>query len=210
MFDPETDFDDLRSNIAFLKEADLMGHQPTDHLFNFLKLYPGTPARQGYIERFGLRSHHLSSINPPFVDARIATVFAIVNGFYGKYQARIDDDMVALDRVQRRRYAAPAGATAWERARLQEMAALMIRLRHITEHFFVTVVDGVEAGRIPEGATIDDVEELQELAAVRELLRRAGDLLRHDGAPLADAPLDGAPLDGAPLAETGERYPEAV
>ena len=98
MFDPETTIEELRENIDFLHRNELTGRFPHEHLFNALKLYPGTPARQRYVDMLSLDANATESLIPPFTDPRVETVFRIVIAFWQRVQPIVSICLLRLDR----------------------------------------------------------------------------------------------------------------
>ena len=141
MFDPETTLDELRENWEFFARADLMGYHPVEHLYNALKLYPGTPARDRYVELFGLKPQHLMRLVPPFVHRDVARVYAVMEEFSRIYQQRIDAALEALATVLRAAQRDPER----DLANPGRVAATAVRLRHAPYSFFDELLSGVSA-----------------------------------------------------------------
>ncbi len=174
MFDPETTMDELHENWAFFRRADLMGYHPVDHLYNPLKLYPGTPARDRYVQAFGLEPHHLMRLVPPFVHRDVGQVYEVMEEFSRIYQQRIDAALEALATIllAMRRY--PERQLADPR----RVAASTVRLRHAPYHFFEELLNGISAGAIPEDAGLQELRQFDSMANVRALLASASDLMQ--------------------------------
>jgi radical SAM superfamily enzyme YgiQ (UPF0313 family) len=173
MFDPETTLDELRENWGFFVRADLLGYHPAEHLYNALKLYPGTPARDHYIERFNLKSEHLMRLVPPFVHEDVGRVYAIMSEFSKVYQQRIDaalDALAALLRVVQRH-------PERNLADPPRVAATAVRLRHAPYRFFAELLTQISSGALAEDVSLQDLRGLDSLVNARDVLASAGDLL---------------------------------
>jgi Radical SAM superfamily len=173
MFDPESTLDELRENLSFLRRAGLLGHHPADHLYNALKIYPGTPARDRYIEMFGLRPNHLMKLTPPFLNPDVACVHRLATNFFRVHQSRIDAELRRLESLLRN----PTSAVEED---LKAMALAAVALRHVPYQFFEELLDGVADGALPLDASLAE----SELASVEQVDR----LLSGDWSPERSLP----------------------
>ncbi|NUP14337.1 MAG: radical SAM protein [Polyangiaceae bacterium] len=168
MFDPETRVRDLRDNFSFLRESELLGYGPPECLYNAMRLYPGTPARERYIEMFHLNGHHLMPLVPPFVDAAVDQIFRVITTYLNRYQKRINRLIVELD-AGYRSLAAPPRAQH-RRRRAQEIAALVLRLNHEPYIFFDRLLTMAEASQLPRAVGLDDLASALEIRRTEELM----------------------------------------
>ena len=177
MFDPETSFNELKENASFLIENGLTGLYPNDHLFNALKIYPGTPVRDRYLAMFNLDGNNLQSLIPPFLDPAVDTVFKILIAFGQRVQPDLNDLLTKLDREVRSLQAEGASLSPAEQFRAQEMSLLLIRLKHLPDTFFVEVIDLVERGEIVANVPFERLGCAQSLIELRDCIEKTGLLL---------------------------------
>lgn len=168
MFDPETTLAELRENLDFLFETELFGTSPPACLFNGMRLYPGTPARDRYIRMFGLSDHHLASIYPPLADAKAADFYRLNREYFEAYQAANTDAQVLLQERWRRLDC--HGSEPNERQRL---AVLIIELQHEPYRFFDELLTAFEAGAVGPGVALQNLTGMEWHGRAVRLLRRA-------------------------------------
>lgn len=129
LYDPDTTIDGLRTNLRFLREAELLDYFPADHFYNGLKLYPGTAARDYYSSRFGLTDDDLDKeLVAPFEDKRVDIVFSLMSAFEARAQSRLNIAIRELDFLCRnslRRTDTDLGFT------VQHALIVMVKMRFI-------------------------------------------------------------------------------
>ncbi|AKD56953.1 B12-binding domain-containing radical SAM protein [Spirosoma radiotolerans] len=90
MYDPETEIENLKENWEFLSTTDLIDYYPSDHWFNALKIYPGTPDSTKY----GLATQEIfgyKSVVPPFKDKRVNIIYKLMISYYQNCQIDVDN-----------------------------------------------------------------------------------------------------------------------
>lgn len=172
MFDPEVTLRELRENIAFLFQAELWGTSPPACLFNSMRLYPGTPARDTYIRMFGLSSGHLDNIDPPFVDAAVAALYHLNQEYFATYQLALTDAVVLVQERWRALGLKPDAGPRAKRER-QKLAALLIELQHEPYRFFDELLAGFEGGSLDVDSDVSALARMPGHARALTLLRRA-------------------------------------
>ncbi len=168
MFDPEVTFTELRENLEFLREAGLHGTSPPACLFNGMRLYPGTPAREKYVQMLSLPSHHLASIEPEFVDARVAGFYRLTQEYFHTFQDCITNAVVLLQDLwrsdERKAETAPGR---------QQLAALIIELQHEPYLFFDEALTAHEQAVVWSGISLRDLRHMPWHDRAFSLLRKA-------------------------------------
>lgn len=82
MFEPFMSLADLAENLAFLKRNELFGKWPSDFVFQELRLYPGTSARE-IVEKRSRTSFGAHEVpDTPFFDPLVSDVFRRLSVFY--------------------------------------------------------------------------------------------------------------------------------
>lgn len=170
MFDPETTVSDLRENFAFLSDAELLGYSPPECLYNAMRLYPGTPAREQYVKMFGLRPHHLMRLIPPFCDASVEIIFRIASQYLNRYQRPINRLLSKLETLFRHRISLPAHSG---RSESQEIASVAIQLSHEPYRFFDCLLSLAERSLLLDDADLDDLKGSLELEKADTLVQLA-------------------------------------
>lgn len=170
MFEPEMTLQDLRQNLSFLHETELFGYSPPECLYNQMRLYPATPARERYIQMFGLKSSHLMALTAPFVDQRVEAVIRLVQEYQRRYQARITQSILELQRKWRR---GVSSATPLELRAGQQRIAVIIRLQHDPYRFFTAALEAAEYGRLDPKTRFEDLAEQLGLSRTESLLAEA-------------------------------------
>lgn len=173
LFDPELSLGELQENLSFLIRNELTGLYPNEHLYNALKLYPGTSARDVYLRRFGLPADFSITLIPPFVVSEVELIYDLTIAFGQRVQPSINKLLVQLDSRARSLVSQAASA---DRLAAQEMFALAIRLRHFPEHFIEAVTSSVSDGLLRVGERFEHLD-LPQLRDLRALLVHAASLL---------------------------------
>lgn len=172
MFEPQMTLADLEANWRFLQRTDLVGTFPADCVFSDLRLYPGTPARDAYEARHGVRlpPHRLVPI--AYDDPTVAGVRRVVHEYLGRHEH-------TSRRLVRRALAwaeSPDAVTGDEAAARQRASVLAVRLRHLPYRLLDAALG--HAGPLAEGATLDDLGPALGVPAHLELQAAAEEALR--------------------------------
>ena len=173
MFDPDTTVPDLRANYDFLKKAELLGYGQPDGLYNAMRLYPGTPARERYIELFGLERHHLMKSTPPFVDPVVGAAYRLVKEYLERFQKPVNRILRRLDARYRALEAETRGGSRRAAREAQSTAAMMIRLSHEPYSRFDCLLRLAESGMLHGESTLEQWRCELELAETEELIECA-------------------------------------
>lgn len=140
MFDPEVTLNDLKANCEFLRQADLLDHFPIDHLHNTLKIYPGTPARSHYIQKFALQDSPAMPVVTFFCNHDAELVYLGMKAFISKYHDRFNDAVIQGDRCLRQ--------SIQQKRNVQDGFSNLIRLRHSPFKLFESLVELVASRAI--------------------------------------------------------------
>lgn len=158
MFDPETTLENLRQNLMFLWECDLFGYSPPECLFNGMRLYPGTPARDKYISLFGLSGYHLDSIDPPFQNPEVAEAYARAENYFNKVQNGAMQTIQALEIRRRELLNGKPFVSKYNIKQAQMCVAAIVKLNHAPYRFFDSMLTDLEnrnGSRNADGSEID-------------------------------------------------------
>lgn len=166
MFDAKTTLADLRDNIAFLHRNDFFGYHPTDHLYNALRLYPGTTAHDVAVRASGDREVELL---PDFEYEEVASIFETMREFHRTFQGRIDIALSRLEVV----IADMLGSSDLDHERLVDAQVLSIRLRHHPYRLVTKLVTLAQARAGALAARLDTPDIRLLVSEVDDLLDRA-------------------------------------
>jgi hypothetical protein len=183
MFDPESSFAELRENLDFLRDNDLFGTSPPACLFNAMRLYGGTPARQRYLGLLGLADDHLDHIECRYLDAGVAAMAEIVHAYFIDYQQILTDTLVLLQARWREAEAEMPARPLYR----QQIAALIVECRHEPYQFFEDVLALAESGAIPPGLELGDLPDQDWHRRLTGLVRRASELIEAPPSAYAGA-----------------------
>lgn len=176
MFDPETTLHEIQENMTFLKLGGFMGAYPMEHLYNTLKVYPGTPAREHYRKMFCFQDDASLPTVMPFVDQKVRMIHNTIKELVTRYHGRLSRVLVGLDRLHRRIVANPSSCLR-ESWLPREIAAAIIRLRHAPYTFFEALVQMASSGEIPAGASFEDLTTTPAFVLFLRRLRHAETIL---------------------------------
>jgi radical SAM superfamily enzyme YgiQ (UPF0313 family) len=144
MIDPASTLDDLRANLAFLRQEGFYDYVPHEHLYSALVLYEGTPIRRFYEQRFGVEYDPdlLPSPYDMFERAEVQRFSNELQRFRRSWQVEIDDVLADLERAA---IELQARADA-DRALQAEMQLDAVSLRHAPNLFFEALLDDAARG----------------------------------------------------------------
>jgi len=94
MFFPDQRVQDIKDNLSFLESADLILERSWNHFINTLELYPGTPLRSTYADRFKINfdDDELPDPYSLFVEADVKNIYyQFVKRFVPEWCDQIDD-----------------------------------------------------------------------------------------------------------------------
>lgn len=150
MFDPETTIAELIENYQFIVNADLLGYVPFDHLHNELKIYPGTPARSHYVQKYSLKEHHLMPLIVPFANPKTNEIYQLVKSFFAVFEAPIREALSLVD--EKLKLLDTSKHSKTELLQFQRDFETGIQLRHAPYKFFENLLfkDEHENSRIEE------------------------------------------------------------
>jgi anaerobic magnesium-protoporphyrin IX monomethyl ester cyclase len=176
MFDPEVTLDELEENLDFFKRNELYGTYPIEHLYNSLKIYPGTKSRSKYVKMFSLREHHLMNLMPPFVHKEVDIVYRLNHTFFIRYQSVISSYLTSSTHfinTQNSIYSYNTEST-------QYLNYLIIRLKHFPYKLFELILDNTRKNIFHDGTSFSDIETLGCLVPLQLIFKKMDNILNND------------------------------
>lgn len=137
MFEPDMTINDLKENVRFLFRNELFGYWPCEHLFQELRLFPGTPMREEHRKRLGIEFNPHEMPETPLYDPALKTAWRCMHWYMANYHLRVNQLMrEIIEPVNRLLFGNTAAVVDHELLRLCQRAhASMVHLRHLPYHF---------------------------------------------------------------------------
>lgn len=148
MFFPDQTLSDLRENLRFLMESNLLLENGWEHYINALTLYPGTPLRDHYSKQLGREfdPDEVPKAEELFTNPDVLNVYRLfTRDFVAKWRSDIDG-------VQSRLVTAAQKLRARDGMNASRLILEAVALRHLPYHVLSALIETPTATSLDEAA----------------------------------------------------------